>query len=126
MENDPNENGAERGFDLEERTERFAREVRQLLKKLPRTIANVEDAKQLVRASGSVAANYIEANEALSKKDFLMRIKICRKEAKESGLFLRLLDCGEGSELVAERTRLNNESRQLTKIFGSIVTKTEP
>lgn len=125
MENDPKENGAERGFDLEQRTERFAREVRQLVKKLPRTVANVEDEKQLVRAPGSVAANDIEANEALSKKDFLMRIKISRKEAKESGLFLRLIDCGEGSELDPERNRLNNESRKLTKIFGSIVTKTD-
>lgn len=125
MENDPNENGSERGFDLEQRTERFARDVRKLLKGLPRTIANLEDAKQLVRASGSVAANYIEANEALSKKDFLMRIKICRKEAKESGLFLRLIDCGESADSDADRNRLNNESRQLTNIFGSIVTKTE-
>jgi len=43
----------------------------------------------LVRASGSVGANYIEANESLSKKDFLMRVKICRKEAKESRYWLR-------------------------------------
>ena len=57
-------------------------------------LANAEDVRQLVRASGSVAANWIEADEALSKKDFLMRVKICRKEAKESRLFLRLLDTG--------------------------------
>ncbi len=54
------------------------------MKKLSRTIGNIEDGKQVVRASGSVGANYIEANESLSKKDFVMRIKICRKEAKES------------------------------------------
>jgi len=66
-------------YDLEERTEAFARNVRQLVKGLPKTIGNLEDGKQLVRASGSVGANYIEANEALSKKDFKMRIKICRK-----------------------------------------------
>jgi four helix bundle protein len=79
--------------DLEKRTFRFAESVRLFVKQLPRSINNAEDVRQLVRASGSVAANWIEA-EALSKKDFLMRVKICRKEAKESRLFLRLLDKG--------------------------------
>lgn len=69
-------------YNLEERTYQFAREVRLFIKELPYSIANTEDAKQLVRASGSVGANYIEANESLSKKDFMMRIKICRKESK--------------------------------------------
>ena len=69
-------------YDLEERTFEFARRVRQFVKKLPRTICNIEDAKQLVRSSGSVGANYIEANEALGKKDFIMRAKISRKESK--------------------------------------------
>ena len=80
--------------DLEERTFRFAMSVRAFVKQLPRTISNTEDVRQLVRASGSVAANWVEADEALSKKDFLMRVKICRKEAKESRLFLRLVDAG--------------------------------
>ncbi|MCL5090967.1 MAG: four helix bundle protein, partial [Patescibacteria group bacterium] len=79
-------------YDLEERTFVFARDCRTLVKKLPRTICNLEDGPQLVRASGSVGANYIEANEALSKKDFLMRCKISRKEAKESKFWLRLID----------------------------------
>ena len=73
-------------YDLEERTFDFAAKVRLFIKRLPRTLANLEDSKQLVRASGSVGANYIEANEALGKKDFLMRVRICRKEAKESVL----------------------------------------
>jgi four helix bundle protein len=77
--------------DLEDRTFQFADAVRHFVKHLPRTLANTEDVRQLVRASGSVAANWIEADEALSKKDFLMRAKIRRKEAKESRLFLRLL-----------------------------------
>jgi four helix bundle protein len=80
--------------DLEDRTFEFAQSVRAFVKQLPRTVSNTEDVKQLVRASGSVAANWIEADEALSKKDFLMRVKICRKEAKESRLFLRLVDAG--------------------------------
>ena len=71
-------------YDLEDRTLAFAKKVRAFVKKLPKTIANIEDGKQLIKASGSIGANYIEANEALSKKDFVMRIKICRKEAKES------------------------------------------
>ena len=71
-------------YDLEDRSFTFAKDVRTLVKRIPKTVANIQDAKQLVRASGSVGANYIEANESLSKKDFLMRIKICRKEAKES------------------------------------------
>ena len=79
-------------FDLEERTLQFAKDVRSLIKNLTRTISNIEDGKQVIRSSGSVAANYIEANEALSKKDFVMRIKICRKESKESQLWLHLID----------------------------------
>src|SRR4029077_11492666 len=65
--------------DLEDRTFEFAQSVRAFVKQLPRTVSNTEDVRQLVRASGSVAANWIEADEALSKKDFLMRVKICRK-----------------------------------------------
>ncbi|RXK56569.1 four helix bundle protein [Oleiharenicola lentus] len=78
--------------DLLRRTFVFAQCVRRLVNQLPRTISNIEDAKQLVRASGSVAANYLEAQEGLSRKDFFYRIKICRKEARESGLWLRLLE----------------------------------
>jgi four helix bundle protein len=63
----------------------FVRNVRVLVKKLDKTLTNIEDGKQLVRSSGSVGENYIEANESLSKKDFMMRIKISRKEAKEAG-----------------------------------------
>ena len=62
-------------YDLEERTYQFAKAVRIFVKTLPKTIANIEDGKQLIKASGSVGANYIEANEALNKKDFKMRIK---------------------------------------------------
>ena len=66
-------------YDLEDRTLAFAKKVRAFVKKLRKTIANIEDGKQLIRSSGSVGANYIEANESLSKKDFIMRIKINRK-----------------------------------------------
>jgi len=79
-------------YDLEDRTLTFAKKVRAFVRKLSKTIANIEDGKQLIKASGSIGSNYIEANEALSKKDFVMRIKIGRKEAKESRYWLRLLD----------------------------------
>jgi len=59
---------------------------------LPRIISNIEYGKQLIRSSGSQAANYIEANESLGRKDFMMKIRICRKEAKESRLWLKLTE----------------------------------
>jgi four helix bundle protein len=90
---------------------------------LPRTIANIEDVKQFVRASGSIGANYIEANEAIGKKDFVMKIKICRREAKESGYWLRLLDTGEKLEF--QRDDLVGEATELMKIFGAIIRKSE-
>lgn len=105
-------------YDLEERTFLFARDVRNFIKVLPRTISGIEYAKQIIRSSGSIAANYIEANESLSKKDFLMRIKICRKEAKETRLWLRLIEVESN-----EKERLIQEVNELMKIFGSIVTK---
>ena len=110
-------------YDLEERTYLFAERVRRFVKQLPRTLCNFEDVKQLVRASGSVGANYIEANEALSKKDFLLRIKICRKESKECRYFLRLLETGATAPLRTERDWLTGEAQELMNIFGAIVRK---
>jgi len=112
-------------YDLEDRTFNFARDVRALAKQVPRTLANIEDTKQLVRSSGSVGANYIEANESLSKKDFVMRIKICRKEAKESRYWLLLIDAGGDSTLERYRGDLVQEATELTSIFGAIVRKSE-
>jgi four helix bundle protein len=112
-----------RPYDLEERTFQFAKESRAFVRTLPRTIANVEDVKQFIRASGSIGANYIEANESIGKKDFLMKIKTCRREAKESGYWLRLLDIGGNAE--SGRQTLLSEAVELMKIFGAIVRKSE-
>jgi len=112
-------------YDLEERTFQFAKRVRGFVKQLPRTLANIEDAKQLLRASASVGANYIEGNEALGKKDFLLHVKISRKEAKESRFFLRLIDLGESPELKKESDLLIQEAQELTSIFGAIFRKSE-
>jgi len=110
-------------YDLEERTEKFAFRCRVFVKNLPKNISNIEYGKQLIRSSASQAANYIEANEALSKKDFCHRIRICRKEAKESCLWLRLCDIGADSQLSAERERLLAEAVELRKIFNAILNK---
>ena len=112
-------------YDLEDRTLAYAKRVRAFVKKLPKTIANIEDIKQLVRASGSVGANYIEANESLSKKDFIMRIKICRKEAKESRYWLRLIDTNDEPEHETERKYLIKEASELMNIFGAILQKSK-
>jgi four helix bundle protein len=110
-------------YDLAPRTARFAHDCRQFIRELPKDICNIEDCKQLARSSGSVAANYIEADEALSKKDFVMRIKICRKEAKESRLWLGLLRVADGHEEL--RQRLQEESYQLVKIFNAIIERSK-
>ncbi len=112
-------------YDLEERTYKFARRCRDFVKGLPRTIPNIEYGKQLVRSSGSQASNYIEANESLSKKDFIHRVKICRKEAKESRLWLRLCDTGGDQGLMTEQKELIQEAIELTKIFSSILEKSK-
>jgi len=112
-------------FDLEERTFQYAKRCRAFTQKLPKTQENFNDSDQLIRASGSVGANYIEANEALSKKDFFLRMKICRKEAKESKYWLRLVNTKNLPELEKEREELINEATELTKIFGSIIEKSK-
>ena len=112
-------------YDLEERTFLFAQEVRTFVKRLPRAAGNVEDSRQLIRASGSVGANYIEANESLGRKDFLMKIRTCRKEAKESAYWLRLLDCGVSTELEADRVCLVAEARELMNIFAASLRKSQ-
>jgi four helix bundle protein len=99
----------------------YAKNVRAFVKKLRVTIANIEDGKQLIRASGSVGANYIEGNEALSKKDLIMRIKICRKEAKESRYWLKLIDLNDEQE--KDRQYLIKEATELMNIFGAILNK---
>lgn len=116
---------AEKPRDLQERTAQFALQVRKLVRSLPRTISNIEDVKQLVRSSGSVAANCIEANEALGDKDRLMRFRICRKEAKESELWLRLLDTGKIILLTEEKAALGQEALELKLILTAIIKKLE-
>ena len=108
-------------FDLEDRTFDFANNCKEFLKGINKSIHNMEYYKQLIRSSGSVAANFIEANEGFSRNDFSHRIKICRKEVKESRLWLRLIDVSD--EMEAKRSQLIQEATELMRIFGAILEK---
>ena len=110
-------------YDLEERTFLFARACRFYIQKLPKSISNIEDGKQLIRSSGSVGANYIEANEKLGDKDLSFRLKIARKEAKESKYWLRLLQ-ELNPELLNISEDLIYEAEELRKILSTIISKT--
>lgn len=110
-------------YDLEERCLIFTRRVNEYIRKLPKDIPSIENGKQLARSAGSVGANYIEANEALSKKDFVMRIKISKKESKESRFWITLSD--PVSENQKEKQILLQEVNELMKIFGSILEKSK-
>lgn len=112
-------------YDLEGRTFKFAKRVIEFCRKLKRTIENLKLIDQVVRAAGSVGANYIEANEALSKKDFVMRIKISRKESKESKYWLRLIVETNNLENDEEGKFLIQEAFEFVKIFNSILTKSK-
>ena len=111
-----------RGFDLEDRTLKFTFEIVRLCKKLPYSQINKEIISQLVRSSGSVGANYREANDALSKKDFAHRIKITRKEAKESHYWLQVL-MEANPELKSDIEKALKEAMELKCIFSAIVDK---
>jgi len=110
-------------YDLEERTFLFAKECRTYIRSLSNTTCNIEDGRQLIRSSGSIGANYIEANEKLGDKDLIFRLKISRKEAKESKFWLRLLH-----ELNPDQRIISNsllfEVEELRKILSAIITKT--
>jgi four helix bundle protein len=112
-------------YDLEERTYQFSKKTCEFVKAIKKTFTNVEYLKQLLNASSSVGANYIEANEALSKKDFKMRIKICRKESKESAYWLRLIIETNDEDYQNNGTKLFNEAVELKKIFSAILLKSE-
>lgn len=120
MHND--QNSKHKKYDLEERTLEFLKRVIRLCKKLPKDAVNIEIIRQLIRAAGSVGANYREANEAISKKDFAHRIKISRKESKESHFWLQGLL--EANPPFAEEIRLLiQEALELAMIFSAIRSK---
>lgn len=110
-------------YDLLERTEKFSLRVRDFCLKLKRDIINIEYIRQLVRAAGSVAGNYIEANENLGDGDLRFRIKVCRKESKESQIWLKHVLIYDDKVLEEERKILIQEAFELENIFGAILKK---
>lgn len=111
-------------FDLEERTLVFAKRIIRMCKELPNNQVNFKLIDQLIRSAGSVGANYREANDSLGNKDLLMRMKIARKEAKESHFWLELVI--DANPEVSERVKdLLQEAFELKKILSAIITKLE-
>jgi len=116
----------EKIYNLEARTETFSLVVRDLCRALKMDTINRVYISQVVRSAGSVAANYIEANEKLGDKDLRMRIRICKKESKETRLWLKHLLTNENAELENRRLLLVKESEELMLIFAAILRKLGP
>ena len=112
-------------FDLEDRTFKLAKKIGIFCKYLPRTIANIEYIKQLIRSSGSVGANYMEANEGSSKKDFVFRLKVCRKEIKETIYWIQLIVSINNLQSTPELQEILSEATQLKLIFSAAIKNTE-
>lgn len=110
-------------YDLLQRTEAFSLRVRDFCLKLKRDLINREYIVQLLRSAGSVAANYIEVNENLGENDLKFRIKVCRKESKESQLWLKHVLVYENADGEKERLQLIQEAFELEQIFGAILRK---
>lgn len=109
-------------FDLEGRVTSIASKTFCFLNKLPNNIVNIEIKKQLIRSITSIGANYIEANEGLGKKDFIYRLKVCRKETKESIYWFNLLKANN-FQLKNEINIFINEIKQYIYIFTAIIIK---
>ena len=113
------DSNARHPFDLEERTARFGEAIVRFTKKIPRDPTNNRLIDQLVGCGTSVGANYCEANEAVSKKDFRNTIGRCVKEAKETKFFLRMVAASE-PQLAEEARKLYREANELLLIFCSM------
>jgi len=109
--------------ELEDRFLKYAKEVRNFCLKLKRDVINIEYIRQLIRASSSVGANYIEASDDLGKLDERMKIKISRREAKESVYWLNLILTYNDELLESSRLNLIDEGNQIRKILSAILNK---
>lgn len=112
-----------KNYDLEERTARFGENIIKLCKKAPKNVVTIPIIGQLVRCGTGIGANYCEANGASSRRDFRNKIFICKKEAKETKYWLRML-AGAAEEVKKECRELWKEAQELTLIFSKIATKT--
>lgn len=109
-------------FDLEERTACFGEAVIRFAKGLPRDVVDVPLISQLVRAGTSIGANYCEADDAVSKKDFRHKIGTCKKEARETKYWLRMIVSAE-PKIKMEARILWQEAKELHLIFAAILRK---
>ena len=109
-----------RVYDLEERTGLFGENVIDFARILPIDPINTELIKQIVRSGTSVGANYMEADAAESKKDFSHKIALCKKEAKETKHWLRMI-AKANPEKKDKCKELWSEAQELTLIFSSII-----
>ncbi|MBL7158522.1 MAG: four helix bundle protein [Candidatus Omnitrophica bacterium] len=109
-------------YDLIERTSKFGEDIIMFAKTIPENNVTRSLINQLVRAGTSVGANYCEADDASTKKDFFYKIGTCRKEAKESRHWLQMVITAVPS-LKAKASSLSNEARELNLIFSTIINK---
>ena len=116
------ENNKKRKFDLEERTAKFGEGIIKFAKKIAKNAINSPLITQLVKAGTSVGANYCEADDAESKKDFKHKIGICKKEARETKHWLRMITIAN-SGLREEADKLWQEAKELNLIFNSIINR---
>jgi len=124
MTNNQSSNKNKKDFDLEKRTTEFAKRLISFCKKLPKNAINYRLVGQAVGSGGSVGANYREANDALGKKDLIMRMRIARKEAKEVLHWLELIEeANLEPEFTDEVKELMQEARELKNILSSIIDK---
>lgn len=122
MTDDANQGGAAPKFDLEERTARFGEDIIVFAKRIPRGPVTDPLISQLVRAGTSVGANYCEADDAVSRKEFKHKIGTCKKEARETKLWLRLV-AKAAPELKEDARKLWHEAKELHLIFAAIYRK---
>lgn len=111
-------------YDLEDRTLEFGKKIIHLAKDLPKNTINFNLCDQVIRSGTSMGANYREANETETKKDFMFRIRICRKEGKETIYWLQLIE--EANPEFRKRIEpLLQETTELVRIFASILEKSK-
>jgi four helix bundle protein len=123
--NEPSKSGERRNFDLEERTACFGEAIIAFAKKVPQNVITLPLINQLVKAGTSVGANYCEADEAVSRKDFRCKIGTCKKEARETKHFLRMIATAEDG-MKSEARPLWQEAKELHLIFAAIYRKQPP
>jgi four helix bundle protein len=126
MDTPPESVGEESGrkFNLEERTAKFGEAIIRFLKLVPKNSITVPLVKQLVRSATSIGANYCEADDAQTNKEFKYRISICRKEARETMYWLRMIASAAEQHREVARTHWQ-EAKELNLIFSSILRKSK-